>query len=363
MLYPFYILTMCGDIMITTKNKNKTNNWSSALVISIMCAVIMTIIRQSINNHTDTYAWILHNNEIWSQEIHSVASDTTPSVQWSRTIFDDITSLITDQKQLIDNYLWWKKDSTVISSLQTWTTLISWSVQPVSPPVSEYMSFEQLKKTLADKNCEYSLPIDNTDPKIAPHIQWWLQHCLITVSAAQKVYPNDILTHEMMRVIAQRAWFDVKMEYASSKPVLRDQFLTFFYALQQHHQIGDLPVVSMSTPLKRSEYILFLHTIFWDTIQKIISLTGSLWTGTVSVVTPRGSDLWPSMTVKEFKQMLISQGQPVTITAYDDTIMITPDIMQKILSEVWEHTPSLSSSVGIDKEMMKQTLSWFIEKL
>jgi hypothetical protein len=38
--------------------------------------------------------------------------------------------------------------------------------------------------------------------------------------------------------------------------------------------------------------------------------------------------------------------------------------MKKILSEVWSTTsPSLSPSVWIDKEMMKQTLSWFIEKL
>jgi hypothetical protein len=38
--------------------------------------------------------------------------------------------------------------------------------------VSEYISFEDIKKSLADKKCEYQLPIDNTDPKIAPHIQW-----------------------------------------------------------------------------------------------------------------------------------------------------------------------------------------------
>jgi hypothetical protein len=43
---------------------------------------------------------------------------------------------------------------------------------------------------------------------------------------------------------------------------------------------------------------------------------------------------------------------------------VTPDIMKKILSEVWDTvTPSMPSSVWIDKEMMKQTLSWFIEKL
>jgi hypothetical protein len=36
--------------------------------------------------------------------------------------------------------------------------------------------------------------------------------------------------------------------------------------------------------------------------------------------------------------------------------------MKKILSEVWDTSVS-SPSVWIDKEMMKKTLSWFIEKL
>ena len=335
-----------------------------------MCAVIMTIIRQSINNHPDTYAWISTNNEIWSQQIHGVASDTNPSVQWSRNVLHDITSLVAEQKQFIDSYLLGIQGSRVsdsvskaADSIQTWP-IIDIKQESQLQILPEYVSFEQIKKSLADKKCEYSLPIDNTDPKIAPHIQWWLEHCLITVSSSQKVYPNDILTHEMMRVIADRAWFTVKMDYASRKTVSREQFLTFFYALQQHHQIGDLPVVPMSTPLKRSEYIVFLHKIFGDVVQTITHLTWTVWTGTTTSVPIIPKSTVSDMTVKEFKEMLISQGKKITITAYDETIIVTPDIMKKILSEVWDTVaPSLSTSVWIDKEMMKQTLSWFIEKL
>lgn len=335
-----------------------------------MCAVIMTIIRQSINNHPDTYAWISYNNEIWSQKIHGVASDTSPSVQWSRNVLRDITSLVAEQKQFIDSYLLWIQWSTVsdsisigTDSIQTWP-IVDIKEEPELPTIPEYIPFEQIKKSLADKKCEYQLPIDNTDPKIAPHIQWWLEHCLITVSASQKVYPNDILTHEMMRIIADRAWFSVKMDYASRKTVSREQFLTFFYTLQQHHQIGDLPVVSMSTPLKRSEYLIFLHKLFGDAVKSIAQMTWVVSTGTTVWSLPQISKHTISdMTVKEFKQMLIAQGQQITITAYDESIILTPDIMKTIVSEIWDTNHPISSSVWIDKEMMKQTLSWFIEKL
>ncbi len=334
-----------------------------------MCAVIMTIIRQSINNRPDTYAWISRDERWYPSQTHPSAPSSL-SVQWSRNVLDDITTLIIDQKKLIDQYIWWiqygqAQDIIPTTGWEIWSPIPTLSGQKILPLVSEYTAFAQLKKTLSDKRCEYSLPIDNTDPKIAPHIQWWLEHCLITVSSAQKVYPNDILTHEMMRTIADRAWFTVKMNYASTKPVSRDQFLNFFYTLQQHHQIGDLPVVPMSTPLKRSEYIVFLHKVFWDNIQKISSLTWTVWSGIVSVLNPvQSSAPWWSMTVKEFKEMLNVQGKQILITEYDHTVIATPEIMKQILWELWSTpSPSLPSSVWIDKEMMKQTLSRFIEKL
>ncbi len=352
--------------MITTKSKNLTNNSSSALVVSIMCAVIITIIRQSINNHTNTYAWI-SSDGISSLEIHKVAPHS-PSIQWSRNVVDDITSMITAQKKIVDNYLIWlqKKDIQEIVLVDTWVQWLS-LVQPI---IQQYQSFDLIKKKLSEKECEYPLPIDNTDSKFSAYIQWWLDHCLLTVSVAQKVYPNDILTHDMMRVIAQRAWFDVKMEYASSKTVSRDAFLSFFYALQQHHKIGDLPVVSMSNPLKRGEYIILLHKIFEDTVQQQTALLESSWTNDLSVansISNTTGSIWNStglsMTVKEFKEILISQWKKIEITSYDDTVLLTPEIIKKLIADTDIRQQKNSSSVWIDKEMMKNTVNWFMDNI
>ena len=356
---------MCGDIMITTKNKNKTSS-TSMLVVSIMCAVIMTIVRQSIHHKTDIYAWDSYNDLPMS---HGVASDTlSEDSMWMHfaNILESINALIIQQKQVVDNYIVWDNFPEWWQNIVTSQPLVVWTSAIAEPePIieqSEYLLFEDIKKALSDKYCEYNLPVDNTDPKLAPHIQWWLDHCLITVSAAQKVYPNDILTHEMMRTIAERAGFVVKMDYASTKPVSRDQFLTFFYALQQHHKIWDLPVISMSNPLRRWEYIRLLHMIFGDSgwHTEVVVQTWNVKFDTVWTWV-----LWsPSMTVKEFKEIMIADWKNITITPYDDTIMMTPEIMKKILND--EKTISTlpqDKSIGIDKEMLKQTVSWMMEKL
>jgi hypothetical protein len=52
------------------------------------------------------------------------------------------------------------------------------------------------------------------------------------------------------------------MEYASSKAVSLSQLLAFLDAIQQHHTIGDIPVVSYSTLVRRSEYLTVLYKIF-----------------------------------------------------------------------------------------------------
>ncbi len=333
-----------------------------------MCAVIMTIVRQSIHHKTDIYAWDSHNEFPMA---HGVASNTlSEDSVWARfaNVLESINALITQQKQVVDSYIVWDDFPVWWQNVVTSQPLVVWTSSiVVSEPVieeSEYTLFEDIKKSLSDKYCEYNLPVDNTDPKLAPHIQWWLDHCLITVSAAQKVYPNDILTHEMMRTIAERAGFVVKMDYASTKPVSRDQFLTFFYALQQHHKIWDLPVISMSNPLRRWEYIRLLHMIFGDSgwHPEVVVQTWVVQLDTASVWT------WvswsPSMTVKEFKEIMIANWKNITITPYDDTIMMTPEIMKKILSD--ENTISTlpqDKSIGIDKEMLKQTVSWMMERL
>lgn len=301
---------------------------------------------------------------------HGVASDTLSEDSiWNNfaNILESINELITQQKQVVDKYIVWDNSLIWWQEIATSQPLVVWTSSIVlSEPVieeSEYALFEDIKKSLSDKNCTYNLPIDNTDSKLAPHIQWWLDHCLITVSAAQKVYPNDILTHEMMRTIAQRAWFTVKMEYSSNKPVSRTEFVVFFDVLQQHHKIWDLPVISMSNPLRRWEYIRFLHMIFGDSIwhPEVVVQTWVVQVDTASVWT------WvswsSSMTVKEFKEIMIADWKNIAITPYDDTIVMTPEIMKKILHDTTITALPQDKPIGIDKEMLKQTVSWMMEKL
>lgn len=356
---------MCGDIMIT---KNKKQNWSNALVVSIMCAVLLTLIRQSINNQENTYASIssASTKTQWVQIDDAVSQ--SPDAQWSRNVLDDITNMIVEQKKSIDEYLLWLQDAAQVDdivsvSAQPWAIPSIQTQDPTLTLASEYQTFENLKKLLSDKYCEYRLPIDNTDLSVASDIQWWLDRCLLTVSAAQKVYPNDVLTHEMMRVIAQRAWFIVKMEYASNKPVSKEQLFTFFYALQQNHKIGDLPVIVLSAPVKRSEYMRFLHKLFGD-VKRPIRASANTWESAFVTQSPSKPNE-QSITVKAFKEILIAQGQKMDIMPYDDAIILTPEIMKTLVS--WSTDLSSVSktqeAIGIDKEMMKQTLSRLIEKI
>lgn len=351
---------MCGDIMIT---KNKTKN-SSVLVVSIMCAVIMTIMWQSINDSSDTYA-------LSTSQSHEVAHDqfVDSKNQNVYKILDNINLLLDKQKKFIDEYVMWN----LVSPLNSQSLLLTggtwWSfssekkLDNIINDSPSYKSFDELKKALNEKKCDYTLPIDNTDQSIQPYIKWWLDHCLITVSAAGKVYPNDILTNEMMRIIANRAWLVVNMDYASNKPVSKDQFFSFFYALQQHHKLGDLPALPISNPLKRWEYLRFIYTVFDG-----VNMTTLPSTWTILTWFFQWSDTDPSVgiTIKEFKEMLITEWISTEITAYDDNVMVTPEIMKEIISNSnnkWLWLSKADSSIGIDKELLKETLSRVMEKI
>jgi hypothetical protein len=379
--------------MITTQNKIKTKKSSGVFVISVMCAVILTIIRQSINNQPSTYANISPRDWSWDGVVHYSVDEN--SWAWFWAIFESVDPLIDRQKETVDGYLssrWVVSISDNRSSSpvtnQTWNTWVVWMTWSVVSTVwsSEYILFENIKDSLSNQYCEYIIPIDVIDMKIKPSLYRWLEHCLITVSASGKMYPDNILTHEMMRTIAQRAWFVTKMEYASDRQVSREQFLTFVYALQQHHQIANLPVIWVSDPVKRNEYIIFLYKMFeWVSdpntpkTTKIIpnnewpSLWQSLSVISWSTSVPNNQS---GMTIAQFKQLLLSQGQQVAISSYDEVVTLTPEITNRILSDQWiiysswivPHSliskPNIWWSViGVDKENMKQLLSRFIEKI
>lgn len=65
-----------------------------------------------------------------------------------------------------------------------------------------------------------------------------------------------------MRVMADRAGFAVKMEYASDRIVTDSELLTFLSALQQHHQIAYMPSVPVGKQVTRGEYLTILYRLF-----------------------------------------------------------------------------------------------------
>ncbi len=331
---------MCGDIMIHQNKMKQKKQPSHALVVSMMCAVIVTIVAQSLDiqqgwsfaHESDkVYASEEQSHPLW---YHNVVSSSR-HIQWN--IKEQLNNLVDAQKQKIDWYIywllwWWEQSQVVVSSwddsilyIQSHNSEVnSWNI--VVNDKLQYVSFDILQNNLLQKKCEYELPIDNNDENIVEIIQRWLDRCLITVSWSHKVYPRDILTHEMMRTIASRAGFEVKMEYASSKPVSREQLFTFMYALQQHHNIGNVPVVVVHNPVTRVDYLSLLKKVF---------------------------DQWSSSQVQEEKMHFVSS---------------TPELIKedaeygkeiKIQNESW----SLSSWLWIDKEMLKETVTWIIDKI
>jgi hypothetical protein len=89
-------------------------------------------------------------------------------------------------------------------------------------------------------------------------------------------------------------------------------------------------------------------------------------TGTVHDVSSDmlSHDTTASLTLKDLKQLLLSQGKSVEIMPYDSDIIVTPEIMKKILNDTSVSSQvSSTSSIGIDKEMLKQTVSRLMQKL
>ena len=330
---------MCGDIMIHPNKMKQKKQPSHAFVVSMMCAVIVTIVAQSLDiqnmwsfSHDGDKAYASEelSHPLW---YHNVASSSL----WQWNVREQLDNLVNDQKTKIDEYIygllgWWQESDIIdqkdvgLSYSEQNTKADSWTNRDVTDLATNYISFDILQNNLVQKRCEYQLPIDNTDEETVAIIQRWLDYCLITVSQSHKVYPRDILTHEMMRTIASRAWFEVKMEYASSKPVSREQLFSFFYALQQHHNIWNVPVVVVHNPVTRVDYLSLLKKVF---------------------------EQWISSQVQEEKMHFVSSTPEVIKedAEYRDEV--------KIQNESW----SLSSWLWIDKEMLKSTVTWIIDKI
>lgn len=349
------------------KNNNKTKKTSQVFVVSIMCTVLVSIVWQSLNvainpnpqNSVQASREPQVHGVAWPESPSSLTNDMNTSVnkqkdqvnQWIKKMFGSGGGSKTQVKQL------WGGDS------HDWSSWFDYHPEDPhdhnnqtdgSNNQRDYVPFTMVQNNLKEKTCKYELPIDNADPPWVPIIQWALDHCLITVSSAYKVYPNDYLTHKMMRTIAERAWFTVKMEYATNEIVTNSQLLSFLGAIQKNHQISSLPAVPVGTKVTRVEYLTILYKLFrTDTAQDTDTLppapttadkkNTSLWSQALSL----GTNVleWYTQDVSkdisnELKQQLL---QYVSNTLSDDTSISTQewssDIainMDAVTATLWE---------------------------
>ncbi len=362
------------------KQNNNKKSSLPLLVMTGMCASVVTIVWQSLAHpssyQTQSYhwpafsqnpigqiEWLVRNQQSWIHDyLQGLFSSSWISDVWS-VVWPDEDMLYHSVASVAP----WYRPSWADTNDDD-VSMMSWAVR--------YDTFDILKQRLSQQSCDYETPIDNTDPRMAHIIARGLERCLITLSHTRKVNATDHLTHRTMRIIAERAWFVVKHEHMTDAVVSRDRFYSFVYALQQHHQIGDLPVIPISSPVTRIERLSLLYMIFgWvqaDVVKTDIWL--SLPSGDEKVL------IWQqwTMTVAVFKSGLQSQWYDIQIMPYDADIALTPEIMQSIMDMLSsspsqdKHSSTLShqsshestlSSVGIDKDMIKQSLSRLIEKI
>ena len=300
----------------------------------MMCTVLVSIVGQSINVAINPAQW-----DSVQAATYDKVHDSAP-VQPSWLFNDTLNNRVDKQKGQVNNRLnnisWWWKKSTSSEQLKNVekSEKNNWfeyhredphthiDVEFETPNVQDYVPFTTLQYNLKEKFCKYELPIDNADPPSVPTIQWALEHCLITVSGSYKVYPNDYLTHKTMRIIAERAGFKVKMEYASDQIVTNSQLLSFMNALQQHHRISDIPSILVGEKVTRWEYLKILYLLFNDT-----------------TIVPQDTNLRPVQITTSVANTLtdtaVSKGKELIGEYMNDTSQDIPDVLKnKVLDFV-----------------------------
>ena len=356
--YKNFYLWMCGASVMNKKLKTKSS--SQVIVVSIMCTVLVTIVWQSVNVALNPAQYeSVQASSLQDEQSHGVAGPQ------QLLVTDELNAGVNKNKDKLNNrfkkVLWWVKGSNTSSEqLKTvensqWTPWFDYHrEEPHTHTEGEnelqnqrdYVPFSTLQSNLKTTICKHEVPVDNADPPGNPAIQWWLDHCLITVSAAGKVYANDYLTHKMMRVIAERAWFVVKMEYATDQIVTNSQLLTFLNAVQQHHQISSIPSIPVGEKVTRGEYLTILYKLFtndtvWDTLD-------------VQETT--------SLEVLPLNSQTLSLGKEV-IKAYEQNNLDIPnelknqllDYANKTLSDTINPTKDVSGEIGFDTQAVQAT--------
>lgn len=206
-----------------------------------------------------------------------------------------------------------------------------------------------------------------------------LSHCLIEVDDNGTVMPDTLLTHDMMLIVADRAWFDVDLNRWSSQIVSREDLKRFLDYLLFSKQIDGVPAKIYNKNITKKEYLTLLHDIIPDSMV--------LPEATMTAITPTPIS-YPSasgtLTVAVFKQQLNTRlTTPMPIMSYDATVIATPAIQQSILLDLINQsmttivpthgaattmidtlsTQATQWGIGLNTETLKSLLWWLIKEI
>lgn len=160
-------------------------------------------------------------------------------------------------KRLDAQFSGWTFDAPVL----TWPT-IELPSKPSLEVSRTKKDFGKLKTRLDRIFCDEVFVVDANKARNSDVIKRALEKCLINPSHTHKTNPQDYLTAATMRIIAQRAWFDVNMEYADDTIVSSSELFRFLNDLQTQTNFGVIPIVSHQNLITREEFLTILYKLF-----------------------------------------------------------------------------------------------------
>lgn len=237
-------------------NRAKKKLSKKFTILSIISIAVVTIVWQAI---TRSYEEELgHRTYAANNNIEFESSKIQLFWEWD--------NYIDSYKQTIDHRLEERfgsskdppRSSKTDPSMKTWEQIITTGEQNIIE--SQYTPFSKLQALFNEQHC-LEINSENKD-MIWEDIRYWaLQHCLLELRDIQNYDETTLLTHSSMRTLADRIGFEVKMEYASDNIVKKEDLTEFIHALQQHHNIGDIPSTLISSSVKLEEYLFLLNKI------------------------------------------------------------------------------------------------------
>jgi hypothetical protein len=322
--------------------KTKTKNSTAFMAFTMVLAIVLWIGYQSLGNIPET--------QVQAADINHTQNQVSG-------IRDSIVSFL---KAKIDTNTQ-KTISNTTSSVTSWSSSTAEVLQTTKTPKKVH------------ENC---IPEEAND--IAWHNEYdalnrWLNHCLISTQSNNRAYPDNHLTHAAMLIIADRLGYNVDLQMGWSDVVTRSEMMKFIDFLQSTHQISMIPAIPFSTIVTRAEYLSFMKKITIIIPEKsnptILTNTGSI---TTPIDKPTSHNTAPAtLTIKDFKEIMNKNNNAwFVINSYDAQIIATPEIIASLLSDInnWgtDHTNTQKidlNTIGLNKEMIKESLSWIAEKI